>query len=310
MSTADTAPRIWVTLLLDGGQRESLSLEVTHPLLDDLRAVLAGERSHAIFQIPLREGAALLTLPAHRIIGVITEPPVPLTLPATGAPAATPARMQVPAPGMADGIHEVRAVQIENVLTARQHQELLAFVASREKDFVATSMIDGLPNHRASTVIYDFEPFAALIRSRIAHLLPKACEMLGLQVPAGAVDAQLTAHNDNNFYRMHNDNAAGPAVTRVLTFVYYFNRQPRAYSGGELRIYDREVKDGLRYAADSYKTIEPVDNSMVFFDAGDYHEVMPVHCQTLNFLDSRFTINGWVNRSVNEPALAAAGDVV
>lgn len=287
-------PRIWITLLLDGGQRESLSLDVAHPLLDDLRSVLSGGNRNQLFQIPLREGAALLTVPASRIVGVITEPPVPLTLPAVAA-AAAPARMYVPAPGLSDGSSEPRAAQIANVLTPRQHSELLALVAAREKDFAATTMIEGQPNYRASTVLYEFEPFAELMRKRIRHLLPKVCEMLEMEVPAGGIDAQLTAHNDNNFYKMHNDNAAGPAQSRVLTYVYYFNQSPKAFTGGELRIYDRSIENGYRYAGEGFKTIEPADNSMVFFESGEYHEVMPVSCPSLKFMDSRFTINGWVH---------------
>ena len=115
-------------------------------------------------------------------------------------------------------------------------------------------------------------------------------------MPGGDIEAQLTAHNDNNFYKVHNDSGSADTAHRVLTFVYYFNRQPKAYSGGELRVYDHKVANGYHYAAETFRTIEPTDNSMVFFASEEMHEVLMVKCPSRVFMDSRFTINGWVRR--------------
>ena len=40
-------------------------------------------------------------------------------------------------------------------------------------------------------------------------------------------------------------------------------------------------------------SIDPADNSAVFFASDDYHEVRPVSRQSAAFGDSRFSINVW-----------------
>lgn len=291
-------PRVWLTLLLDGGQRESLSLDAAHPLLDVLMQVLRKESAPLLLEIPLREGAALLTVPSSRIIGVLTEPPLPLSLPAQKPAPVVSGRVGVPAPaGALPGVVPVRAAQIANVLTAEQHRELLAYVEKREKDFVASGTSTKMDNYRASTLLYEFQPFQDLLMARVRHLLPKALGILGMdEFEVANIEAQLTTHNDNNYYKVHNDNGSEDTATRVLTFVYYFNRSPKAYTGGELVIFDRLIENGYQYAAESSKTVQPLDNSLVVFNSGEMHEVRRVDCPSLAFMDGRFTINGWVRR--------------
>ncbi len=79
--------------------------------------------------------------------------------------------------------------------------------------------------------------------------------------------------------------------------MYYFNREPKGFTGGELRIYDDAIRNGKLVATDSYQTIEPRHNSIVFFQAAVMHEVMTVHVPSKQFRDSRFTVNGWIERA-------------
>ena len=83
---------------------------------------------------------------------------------------------------------------------------------------------------------------------------------------------------------------------RELSFVHYFNFEPRAFSGGQLRFYDSE--DGEVQSSDDrlIRTITPRQNTVVFFPSGHNHEVLPVRCPTRKFRNSRFTVNGWFIR--------------
>jgi hypothetical protein len=58
------------------------------------------------------------------------------------------------------------------------------------------------------------------------------------------LETQLTSHNDGGYYRIHNDNGSPSTATRVLTYVYYFHRQPVAFKGGQLRLYDSRIQFG------------------------------------------------------------------
>jgi SM-20-related protein len=300
MSSPTTNTRIWLTLLLQGGHRESLSLEASSPLFDKLRDTLSGTAVQPwLFQIPIKEGAGLLTVHSTQVIGVITEPPMPLTLQARASAAADPIRraplnIQAPGTGFAEGLSSSRAARVENVLSPEQHKSLVQFATRNRQMFTNSTTSTGASDYRESLVCYSFPPFDDLLRQRVLSLAPKVAAQLGLELPDGDLEIQLTAHNDGHYYRVHNDSSGEGFMHRVISFVYYFHRTPKGFSGGELRLFDRDVQDGLLRPAATYKDIAPLDNSLVFFDSRDMHEVMPVQCPSQVFADGRFTINGWL----------------
>ncbi len=129
----------------------------------------------------------------------------------------------------------------------------------------------------------------------MAGQIESICSQLKIHsfVPLG-IEAQLTAHNDGHFYKIHNDNGSPDTMNRVLTYVYYFHREPKGFSGGELLLYDGAMHNNSMMAVRSSHTIQPRNNSIVFFPSHFMHEVLPITCTSRAFRDSRFTINGWV----------------
>ena len=111
----------------------------------------------------------------------------------------------------------------------------------------------------------------------------------------GIVEAQITASIDGSFFGVHTDADRVKVPKRYLTYVYYFNRQPKGFSGGELRIYDDVLRNNKLARGDTFQTIEPLHNRLVLFWARTMHEVMPVRVASHAFADARFTVNGWVN---------------
>ncbi len=290
--------RLKLTVLLEGGGGDSLIVDADGAVHRQLRAALAGTLpAGTLLDLPLRPEVTL-TIPAARLIGLLAEPeaaaavalPAPAPLPAVEAP------VGVPAPGEPNGVRTVFCAQVPDVLSPDEHAALLAFVQRSEKSFVGTTTSTARGNSRESSVLYQFAPFDELLRNKVRQLMPAVCEALKIPLCNGNIEAQLTSHNDNNFYKVHNDNGSADTAHRVLTFVYYFHRQPKAFSGGELRVYDHKVHNGYHYAADTYRTVQPSDNSIVFFASEEMHEVTMVQCESRAFLDSRFTINGWISR--------------
>lgn len=304
MTESRTAPRIWLTLLLQGGQRESLSVAADSPLLAQLRDSLVSTQGQPWrMQVPSREGAGTLTLDSSQIVGYITQPPLPMALPRNQSPVAPERGAQAEPPallvevadsGFADGSQPSRLARIENVLTAVQHKALIQYATRNRQMFSDSTTATGAARYRESLVCYNFPPFDDLIRHRVRLLLPKVARQLGISEPGEEIEIQLTTHNDGQYYRTHNDHSGEGLRHRRISFVYYFHRTPKRYSGGLLRVYDREVKDGILRAAATYKDIEPADNSLVFFDSRELHEVTTVSCPGKQFADGRFTINGWV----------------
>ncbi|GAP97036.1 2OG-Fe(II) oxygenase [Leptolyngbya sp. NIES-2104] len=188
-------------------------------------------------------------------------------------------------------------VQIQNVLSSRDQLNLLNYVLDRENHFVSTSTSTGEIDYRQSTILYYSEEYEHWIIDKVRSFLPKLLEEWQI-VPfsISQIEAQLTAHNDGNYYRIHNDNGSEDAADRTISYVYYFNREPKNYSGGALRIYDLNIENGLYLQAESYQEIQPLNNSIVFFPSHFLHEVLPVICPSRHFADSRFTLNGWIRR--------------
>lgn len=186
---------------------------------------------------------------------------------------------------------------IDDFLSPEENQQILKLAIDRQSDFVPTSTSTNADNYRASHVLYPsfFTDFYYLVSSRLRAIHPEVLKTLNL--PEFAIDElemQLTAHGNGNFYKVHND-SDGEVIKRTLTYVYYFNREPKPFRGGNLRMYETNYVNGW-IAKPEYQEIEPMNNRIVLFDSRCMHEVLPVESDSEAFGDSRFTLNGWLRR--------------
>jgi hypothetical protein len=197
-----------------------------------------------------------------------------------------------------------KCVVLDEFLAPQEVDQLTRFTLEHEGEFRASEVVSptaagGVINyeHRRSCVLMNLGPHQDLILERIRTVLPKVLNELGMeQVPIAGVEAQITASGDGDFFRFHSDNGSERVANRYLTFVYFFQREPRPFVGGELRIHDASL-DGDQYVSDgACQTIVPQQNQIVFFPCELLHEVTPVECSSGLFADSRFTLNGWLLR--------------
>jgi len=191
-------------------------------------------------------------------------------------------------------------IQYENFLTQQERSQLLKFALKQESTMVASgekTNTDFYPNHRQSLLLFSFPQFQELLISRVWAALPNILEQLAIPSFAiSQIECQLTAHNHDNFYKIHIDNGSPGTANRIITYVYYFYKKPKCFSGGELLIYEHQMNNSPQPNPDlnQFHSIEPIDNSIVFFSSSLWHEVKPVFCQSQSFADSRFTVNGWI----------------
>ncbi len=179
---------------------------------------------------------------------------------------------------------------------AATHAQLLSLAMERQPA-LAPSTVGGVNprrDWRRSRVDLNPAAFEALAQAPIVVAARQA--MAGFAMPAfdfGSIQMQFTAHNDGDFYKAHCDWGDGGSEHRRLTFVYYFNRQPRGYSGGDLLLFD-STDDGRNFAARSFTRVMPQDNMLIVFPSRFWHEVEAVRCGGGAYGDSRFTLNGWI----------------
>ena len=192
-------------------------------------------------------------------------------------------------------------------LTQRELRGLTKYVFTHEPDFTPSTVIpDGVPeastdtSYRKSRVLYDLGEYGTLIQDRIREILPDVLRAFRREpFPVSHIDTQITASNHGDFFKVHRDNSAVEPLDiplRELSYVHYFYSEPKAFSGGQLRIHDSEDGEVENSAKRRIRTIMPRQNTLVFFPSSYDHEVMPVRCPTRKFVNSRFTVNGWLIR--------------
>jgi len=175
---------------------------------------------------------------------------------------------------------------------------LLDYVVCRQLDFTAREVgivsktVD--PSIRISTGLDDLGKFRQVLKAKILGLLPTLIAQLRVSsIDEPRLETELVAHGDGAFFRRHIDTQTAHyrEVDRIrhLSGVYYFNAEPKAFTGGALRLHAIAGKEG-----ENFVDIEPARDSLVVFLSWAPHEVLPVSCPSKRFIDSRFAINCWV----------------
>lgn len=287
------------TILLAGGHQCTLEMGVDNPLLQDLLKVLVSRsqkqdiQPSTLFQIPINNGQSSLYFPSEHLVGIVTEPPIAIENLSSNIPLRNNLQSQSPPQNIIASPY----LQLENFLTPAEVARLLEYVFSQESAFVSSSTFTNQTDYRKSLILHSFPQFSESIVNCIRTIMSDILAQLGLpSFSVTQIESQLTAHNDGHYYKLHNDNGSPDTASRELTYVYYFYRQPKPFSGGELLIYDSKIENGYYVKADSFSTVEPRHNSIIFFPSRCLHEVLPISCPSKLFADSRFTINGWINR--------------
>jgi SM-20-related protein len=259
---------------------------------------------------------------AEKPMGPKPQPPQP-----PGAPLKGPAPVQPPQPpghGLRpqhlhiDASTEARQVQVsvlerpevlsakcvvlDEFLAPQELEALTSYVLQHEADFNVSEVLTPTGGvidytYRRSRILMDVGEHQHAIGERIKNVLPAVFRKLGMEERAVTnTEFQITASNDGDFFRLHPDNDHEDLASRYLTFVYFFHREPKQFTGGELLIHDARLQAGQYVSTGAYQTIVPQQNQIVFFPCELMHEITPVECPSRTFADSRFTLNGWLHR--------------
>jgi Rps23 Pro-64 3,4-dihydroxylase Tpa1-like proline 4-hydroxylase len=214
---------------------------------------------------------------------------------------------QVPSPGAAssDG-WPAPFVRIEQFLAPAEHDLVLESARAQEGRLEISKIGDGEgqynPKRRSSWVLFkELDTLLPWFLPRVKEALPTVLPRLQVApFPIGGVELQMTVHRSGGFYKIHQDTGKEQTRDRLLSYVYYFHRLPKRFTGGDLLLYDTDIVDGT-YAA-AFTRIEALDNSIVFFPSVYCHQVTTVHGETDDFGDSRFTLNGWFHAAAAQDA--------
>ena len=282
------------------------------PIIDN--TVLARQESRQLLRLSARLARRAVTLEGARPEAAEIAPKLLAHLDAlradsgprrSSAATAVVERAQavVDAATPADEILPPRYVRVDDLLSEAEHARLLAYARGREADFAASGVVDPSGVHRVdqafrrSATLHDLEEVWPLFETRLRRLLPHVRRELGVPwFPVAQTERQLTVHRQGDFFQQHNDDGRPELAERWVTCVYYFHGRPKRFSGGELKIYERLVRGGWIAPGSGHVTLDPMDNSAVFFASSSPHEVCPVQQTSDAFGDSRFSITVWFRR--------------
>ena len=201
-----------------------------------------------------------------------------------------------------NGAAQAPFVMLDEFLVAEEWAGLMQYVSDHRDDFCATGIVSGNGSHqvdldyRRSSVLFDVGGYRDIFVQRILVHLPRV--LSGLNYPeflVSEIEVQLTATKHGEFFRRHNDNGADSLRGRLISFVYFFYREPRPYGGGEVCIYDTSFEGGGCQTTGHCTVITPMQNQILFFVSDYLHEVRPVESASTDIFDSRFTVNGWLH---------------
>lgn len=193
------------------------------------------------------------------------------------------------------------AIVVDDFIGEAGVERLLRWAIAHESEFEPSKVslrhggvVD--ESRRVSRVTTKIEPVLPAIEPVIRQAVDEVIPKLGLvNVDPYLLEPELAWSGDGGFFKTHVDSLYRDRLAnqRVLTMVHYFHRQPKAFTGGHLRLY------GLGAERDTcIFEVEPRLDRAVFFPAWLPHEVLPVHCQSGAFADGRFAISCWVRKNV------------
>jgi SM-20-related protein len=192
---------------------------------------------------------------------------------------------------------------LDEFLVLEEWQGLLHYALTYEPWFRPSQVLNTTGDtrldldYRRSRVLFDLAQYHDLFARRLMTFMPHILFRTGVtDFPVSQVEVQLTSTGGGEFFGAHTDNDSYGVGGRHLTFVYFFHTEPRAFGGGELRIFDTAHHEGRAVATGAYRLVQPQQNQLVCFPSGCLHEILPVVCPSDAFEHSRFTVNGWLHR--------------
>jgi hypothetical protein len=214
----------------------------------------------------------------------------------------------VPSDAGEDALQPAPFVLLKDFLPRDLHRTILPLVLAAPEEKIIASTVgrdEYKPDQRVSFTVRGLKDVEKTFWTHVEAALPALLARLRVDPFAiGAKEVRIRTYRSGNFFEVHRDNSIPDTASRRVSFVYFFHREPRRYTGGDLLLFDTSA-DSRRYSITSFTRIVPVDNAIVLFPSRFYHAVVPVQCSSSDPGDNRFVINGHI-RTEPPPASASA----
>ena len=82
-----------------------------------------------------------------------------------------------------------------------------------------------------------------------------------------------------------------------MSLVYHFHKDPKAFTGGGVRLFDGDIEDS-DYGRAAFRDVEISDNAALIFPGDVVRAGLPVYCASGAFTDSLFVLQGSLGASL------------
>jgi hypothetical protein len=203
--------------------------------------------------------------------------------------------------------------QFDRFLADRERRALLDWAIAHESAFEPAKVFYGehgslsrvAPDRRNALKHHGVKQFEPLLRQRLLKSWPEISAAAGYNGPEPtSIEFELNAYGNGGRFAPHIDIPIGRSRVstgeqegedRVVSAVCYFHSEPKAFSGGTLRLYRFGADPRTAGPGDSI-VFEPQQDSLVVFPSWAMHEVETVQCASERFGDFRFGLNCWFCR--------------
>ena len=133
----------------------------------------------------------------------------------------------------------------------------------------------------------------ALLEQHILKIVPDAIKKLGMRYhQVKSTSLEIAATGNGQFAKTHSDRMLNQPLMSKIAFVYYFHKVPKAFTGGDILVYDTDIQQDK--AGVKFTKIHHTNNRIVAYPSCFYHEITQVSSPSGLFADCRFAIPFWV----------------
>lgn len=130
------------------------------------------------------------------------------------------------------------------------------------------------------------------LSKRIINRLPSLLKILNIEpFTVSEITLTLVSCFDGHYGTPHADS---PQKGRQISILYYFNRTPKAFKGGDLELFNFDDNSTSGHSNNPFFTIDFEDNLLICFASETFHGITEVKSSSNNFEDGRFIAVGFI----------------
>lgn len=199
-------------------------------------------------------------------------------------------------------LNGAKAIQVANFLPEEERNTLFEAVCREQARFVSPGLpgtpggstrffsldSEGNDENNCSAIQKAYEPFSIRVIEQVSGF----CKALGIPpISVSHIPISLISGLHGHSGEPHTDSTGGQYRISIL---YYFHKEPKAFSGGDLEFYATDMSASRGYSTSALHSIPMQDNLLVVFPSETFHGVTRVYSDSTDFADGRFVAVGFL----------------